>query len=617
MGSLTVRQEVNVPFSRTVLRLVAYACVCFLLLGFRPDTAAFAQGDVSVTAKVDKNVVSSDDQVKLTITVGGQFQQLDEPQLPPLNEFEIVGRSRSSQFSMVNGVVTSVTTFSYQLQPTGPYGTYTIAPIVVQVNGSPYYTAAIRVEIAEGTAPYHDPEPPNRPPQDGAATSDDSALPAPDGLTGQNLFVEADVNNASPSVGQQIVYRFRFFQAANLPTQPRLEWPLFSGFWTESLQPNNIYEQDAAGRRYHVTEVRKALFPIDAGRATIEPTRLTIPGDPFTHAIELEANTVDVDVQPLPNDVPDSFSGAVGHFEMDASVMPNQARVGEPVTLVVRVTGRGNLKRVPDPTTALETKMPEWSVYEAQIITTVAQDGDTIVGEKIFERLLVPRDAGELVIPAIQLAYFDPISGEYRATGTAPIVVRVAPGGSGAHPVPHSNSNQEEDALDSDTRPIKVAPPSLVTNPTLIIEQPVYWFVWLLPLLAMTIALICWHRRRRRASDAIFSRMPPAGLAHKRLAQARELARDGEDAAYAAVSSAVTDYLGDVLDRPSAGLTHDSIQQALSSRRAPAKLIQSTLVCLDWADSGRFSPAAAKDVHELIDHAFSVIDELDATLLKR
>jgi hypothetical protein len=618
MGSLTACQEANVPLTRMVLRLVAYACGCILLLAFRPDTSAFAQGEVSVTAKVDKNVVSPDEQIKLTITIAGQFQQLDEPRLPPLNEFEIVSRSRSSQFSMVNGVVTSLTAFSYQLQPTGPSGSYTIEPIVIPVNGSPYHTAPIRIEISEGTAPYRDPEPPNGQTQSEATTSDNDALPAPDGLTGQDLFVEADVDSASPSVGQQIIYRFRFYQATNLHDQPRLEWPSFSGFWTESLKPNNIYEQDAAGRRYRVTEVRKALFPLDAGRATIEPTRLTIPGDPFTRATELESKTVDVDVRPLPNGAPDNFYGAVGQFDLKASVEPDQARVDEPVTLVVRVTGSGNLTLVPDPTAAIEIEVPEWRVYEPQITTNVAQDGDTIGGEKEFERLLVPRNVGELIIPAFHLAYFEPKSGEYRSVGTAPFAVRVAPGDSGAHPDPDSNSRQEIDAPDSDIHHIKVAPPSLITDHTLIIEQPVYWLVWTLPLLAMISVWVSKHRRQRRASDPAFARVRDAGpLARKRLTQASKLACDDEDAAYAAISRAVTDYLGDVLDRPSAGLTHDSIQHALSSRRAPAELVERTLLCLNLADSGRFGPAAGKDAHELIDYADSVIDELDETLPKR
>jgi hypothetical protein len=282
------------------------------------------------------------------------------------------------------------------------------------------------------------------------------------------------------------------------------------------------------------------------------------------------------------------------------------------------VTGSGNLTLVPDPTAAIEIEMPEWRVYEPQITTNVTQDGDTIGGEKVFERLLVPRNAGELIIPAFHLTYFDPKAGEYRSAGTAPLTVRVAPGDSGAHPVPDSNFKQEIDVLGTDIRHIKVAPPSLITDRTLIIEQPVYWLVWTLPLLAMISVWVSKHRRQRRASDAAFARARDAGpLAHKRLAQARKLARDDEDVAFAAISRAITDYLGDVLDRSSAGLTHDSIQHALSSRRAPAELVERTLVCLDWADSGRFSPeAAGKDAHELIDYADSVIDELE-TLPKR
>ncbi len=603
------------------LRLSAFICVLFLLA-----PSALAQGGVSVRAEADRTAISTDDLLTLTVSVAGDFQQLGEPQLPLMGGFNVVGSSRSSQFSMVNGVVTARAVFTYQLQPTGP-GTFTIEPITILVNGTPYQTDPIAVQVTQpggqGAAPT--PTVPEPAPGQGPAAA------APGGLVGQDLYVEADVDNPTPVVGQQIIYRFRFYQAVNLFNQPQLTWPTFSGFWTENLSPNNVYEQAAGGRRYRVTEVRRALFPTAAGAVTIEPARLTIPGDLFSGDILLQTEPVSVDVQPLPPGAPAGFAGAVGQFEIEAWVEPTEIRVNEPVTLFVRVSGKGNLSTLPDLTEGIEPLLPDWRVYDPQTTTDVGQDGDTIRGEKRIERLLVPKVEGALSIPSFLLTYFDPQAGAYRQIETEPLVVQVAPGENVAPgPALPGSDKQEITLLASDIRHIKAAPPALATGRTPLLGQPLYWLGWVVPPLA-AVGAWTWERRRRRlSSDVAYARALRAQrLARQRLAQARKQARadhvphcrdtpvsgwravPGEDAAYATVARALTDYLGDKFNLPAAGLTRDAIASRLSPL-ASRPLVDRVLACLDWADSGRFAPAAAgRDVGELVTTAEALITELE------
>jgi len=583
---------------------------------------ASAQGGVRVTAEVDRTAVSTDDSLTLTLSVAGDFQQLGEPQLPLLAGFNLVGSSRSSQFSMVNGVVSARTVFTYQLQPTGP-GEFTIDPIRIQVNGSPYQTDPITVQVVQGAAPTVTPAPPV-----------EGQNPAPGGLTGQDLYVEADVDNPAPFVGQQIIYRFRFYQGVNLFNQPGLDWPSFSGFWTEDLSPNNVYEQIAGGRRYRVTEVRRALFPTAAGAITIEPSSLTIPGDFFSRDVGLETQPVGVDVQPLPDGAPDGFTGAVGQLTLAASVEPTKARVNEPVTLRVRVAGTGNLATLPDPTAALVPALTDWRVYDPQTTTNVGQDGDgdTIRGEKQFERLLVPKTGGELTIPPFTLVFFDPVAGEYRQINTEALVVRVAPGDAVAPaPLPNGENKRDVTLLGSDIRHIKAAPSSLATRRTALLEQPGYWLGWLAPFLVLA-GVWAWDRRRQRlAGDVALARAQRARrMARKHLAQARKgfVARGSaeappkpaqpngdENAVYAAVARALTEYVADKLNLPAAGLTRAAIRETLTAQAVPGALVDQTLACLDWADSGRFAPTAAgRKASELVSEAEKVIGALEQTI---
>ena len=421
------------------LRLSAFICVLFTLA-----SPALAQGNINFTAEVDRTAISSDDQLTLTLTVSGDYQQASQPQLPMLSGFNVVSSSQSSQFSMINGVTSMRVIFTYRLQPTGP-GAFTIDPITIQIDGSTYQTDPITVQVTQGAAPTQTPAAP--------AAGQTPAAPAPNELAGQDVYVKADVDDPAPFVGQQIVYRFRFYQAVNLSTQPQLNWPTFSGFWTQDLTPNNVYEQIAAERRYRVTEVRRALFATAAGQVVIEPSTLIIPGGLFSRDVTLNTAPVVVNVQPLPEGAPEDSSGVVGQFDILAWVEPAETRVNEPLTLFVRVSGVGNVTAVPDPTEGVESALSDWRVYDPQTTTNVSQDGDAIRGDKLFARLLLPRTEGELTIPSFALAYFDPQAGEYRRVETGPLVIPVAPGESiGPGPLPLGDGKQDVTLLAGDIR---------------------------------------------------------------------------------------------------------------------------------------------------------------------
>lgn len=587
-------------------RLAAFIFILLIL-----TSPVLAQESISVSAEVDRATISTDDLLTLTLTVAGDYQQLGEPQLSLMSGFNIIGSSRSSQFSMVNGAVTARTIFTYRLEPSGP-GTYTIDRLTISVNGSSYQTDPITVEVVQGAAPTPTPDAVFQPP-DG-----ESPVPTISGdLAGQDLYVEADVDKPRPFLGQQIIYRFRFYQAVNLFSQPRLEWPAFGGFWTEDLTPNKVYEQDIAGRLYRVTEVRQALFPTVAGQTTIQTTTLTIPGDFFSRDVVLKTEPVLVDVQQLPDNAPDGFLGAVGQFKITARAEPIEARVNEPVTLFVRIWGAGNLATLPDPTEEVQRLLPNWRVYDPQTTTNVSQEDDAIRGEKLFERLLVPRTEGGLEIPSFGLVYFDPGDGAYHRVATEPLLINVAPG-ENVTPALTANRNDKKDItlLGSDIRHIKPAPPSLAMHRRPLLEQPGYWLGWFLPPLAVAGAWI-WERRRRRLfSDLAYARAQRARrLARKRFGQARKQTRQDENAAYAIVARALTTFLGDKFNLPSAGLTRDSIRQALVAQNVPDDLIERSLSCLDWADSGRFAPVAAgRSADELVDAAEAIVEELERTL---
>lgn len=579
------------------------------LLGgfFVTGAPVHAQDDITFSASLDRETLSSDQMLNLELTLAGTFTNADRPDLTALTDFVVVGSSQSSQFSMVNSKTSSQIVFSYRLQPAA-IGVLTIPPISIQVAGQTYQTQALNVEVTQGSAPVSQTPGQGAPPE----------AVEPASLVGQDLFVEAGVDNPTPFVGQQLVYTFRFYQAVNVSGRPSLDWPEFTGFLGYDLTPNNQYYQTVGGREYLVTEVRRALFPTAPGQVTLGPAALVVPGDFFNNGFQMETDSLVVDVQALPQGAPESFSGAVGQFAIESWVEPVQTRANEPLALFVRVSGAGNLDVLADPTAALLADLPGWRVYDPQVSTDLRQDGDFMQGEKVFERLLVPKTEGSLTIPAFELSYFDPQSLSYQQVQTAPLDVAVALGEEEApSAVIIGNDKQEVVLLGNDIRHIKPAPPALMPLRTSLVQRPAYWLGWCMGGLAVLGAWFWERRQHTLLHNVAYARLLRARkMARRRLSDARKLIATDEDAAYSAVAQALHHYLGDKFNLPAAGLTRDVMRETLYAQSVDGALLERLLAGLDWADSGRFAPVAAgRGAEALVQEAEAIVTALEGVLL--
>ena len=233
------------------------------------------------------------------------------------------------------------------------------------MNGQTFSTEPIVVHVVQGTgAPGTGAPASGQPVQPQSQSSPPPVQPAPPAaeLRGQDLFVEAEVDNPRPYVGEQVVYTFRFYRAVNLAGQPQYEAPSFQGFWSEHETEQSDYRVQAAGRVYQVTEVRTILFPSVVGPVTVEPASLTMPGSLFRRGSTLQTQPIALDVQPLPPTAPEGFNGAVGQFTLTGTVDATESKVNEPLTWQVTLSGRGNLNAMPDP---VWPEMPGWREFES------------------------------------------------------------------------------------------------------------------------------------------------------------------------------------------------------------------------------------------------------------
>src|SRR5262249_26014080 len=115
-----------------------------------------------------------------------------------------------------------------------------------------------------------------------------------------------------------------------------------------------------------------------------------------------------IEVMPLPEQgKPNSFTGGVGDFNLTAAVDKYDVRANEAVTLTLKVEGRGNLAAIGEP----KAKWPEnVELYDSKGVAKSSSGG---VGQKVFEFLLIPRAPGKVMLPALEMSFFDPAKGAY------------------------------------------------------------------------------------------------------------------------------------------------------------------------------------------------------------
>ena len=576
--------------------------ITLILLLLLSVSVSYAQSQNPLTVTVDRASLSTDEFLTLTVTLDAAVSNPPNPTVPALEGFNIVGSSSSSQISIINGAMTSQQSYSYRLQPYQA-GALVIEPVTVTMGGQTFSTEPITVQVSQGTG---------QPQAASPRVVQGEPAPAPTELTGQDFFVEAEVDTPSPYLGQAVLYTFRFYQAANLFGQPNYEAPAFTGFWGEPQPEQSQYQVQVAGRTYKVTELKTTLFPTLVGDVTIEPAHLTIPGGFFQRDTALQTQPVEIAVKPLPANAPDGFNGAVGQgFEITAEADTTTGKVNEPITLNITLTGQGNLNNLPDP---VWPEMAEWRVFESQAMINTAAQAGAVQGSRVYERLLVPETAGEFTIPAIDYTYFDPTEGKYHTIATAPIPVSIEPG-SGPAPASFSANNETPTTTIppvNEVRHIKPAPALLNLSRQPLTSQPWYWLAWGIPLAAL-VGNGVWQRREQywQRNGAVIRSSQARNKAKKTLAQAQK-----QPDLYAAAHQVLSVYLSDKLNQPVVGLTRQALANLLTEREVTSNLLERLEDCLDRSELGRFALEANTPAHAtaLLNEVDGLVDELDKVL---
>ena len=388
---------------------------------------AWAEDEVTFTASAP-DAVAVGDQFRLSYTIN--TQKVKDFRAPSIQGFDVLmGPSRSTNVSIINGNRSESITFTYILMATKE-GEYTIAGATASAKGNQIISNSVKIKVlpADQTSNTGGGGAQGR--ASGRSSSGTS-------ISSNDLFITSTLSKTNVYEQEALLLTYKIYTVVDLRGFENVKLPDFKGFHSQEVElPANRRWglEHYKGRNYHSTIYRQfVLFPQQAGKLTIDPARFDASvsivqevDDPFEAFFNGGANSFQVrktlttpkltiDVKALPSGKPAGYSGGVGTFNISSSINSTQVKTNDAITVKVVISGTGNLKLVAEP----EIKFPEdFEVYDPKVDNQFRLTSSGLSGNKVIEYLAIPRNAGTYKIPPVQFSYFDIKTQSYKTLST-------------------------------------------------------------------------------------------------------------------------------------------------------------------------------------------------------
>jgi hypothetical protein len=528
--------------------------------------------------------------------------------------------SSSQSIRIVNGVRTeeshSTIVYRYEVTPSRP-GDQVVEPFDFKLDGSTYHFEGGVIHVTR-QAPG-------------------------------NQFAALRVTTDRPFYypGQSVKLRVEIQLARSLASTPALDLPGFDGV-TGVLAPNlvpppgnepvavNVNGKEAVpfarevrtdenGKQALVLSFVRELTPLGEGHYDLGSARLRAViatrtergffGDAVaaeTMRVVLSSPPLTLDVRPLPSEGrPACFSGAVGRFSLHVDVSPLTAKVGDPVTLTMRIAGEGSLGTASAPALAVDGG---WKAYDSRS----EADPEPHYGQgpawKTFYRTLVPRTAGDLGIPRAKFGYFDPEAGKFVTLEGPAFTAKVTAGSVESTGVTGPSEPGPADGVRVVGRDI--FPPIVDAGRLVKTTASTTLLTWLLTAFAVPpfffgLALLTTRRRERHRCDPRRRAFADASRGVERALGHAKAGIDTADARpfHEAVAAALSSYVGAKLGVPALAVEPAGARRELVAVGVDPATAAELAGLLEVCDLGRFAAlsVAPSERRATLDRARAVV----------
>ena len=503
----------------------------------------------ALTAKVDRTVLDSNETLRAELRYDGQVFA-GEPDFEPLTkDFEVLSNRRQQNYSNVNGKTESYTAWTLELRPKRA-GILLIPSLTFKKEVSNAVELRVR-----------------------AAPTNSSANPGT-----QPIYTETTVDTNTPYVGQQVILTHRLYTSVQLRDFSLSELTI------DKAELHRLgdtqYQKVINGRNYLVLEVKYAIFPQAKGTLIIPSLRFAAyevnnrsqfgvfnnRGNQIIR--DTESKVLEVNALPSQASIDGWMPSTSVTMEQRWSGDIDSVTVGEPVTRTITIRAEG--LSAAQITPLQEPQGDNYRGYpdQPQLDEIITPNG--LAATRIESLALVPNKPGEIVLPAVQLVWWDTNSNQPRIASLSPITLQVSPSSNIDATANGSNvmqmTNDAMTTLATDALKPKV---SFMTNLSLSINA-----------LLITLIIVLLMRRKRESSAAR-SQQPSLSLDSARLnlkQQLRAIESEAKDENLMAMRDAILRWgkilfaenppstlksLGDLLGNPSISQLFAQLDQQL------------------------------------------------------
>jgi len=538
------------------------ACLLLLLFTLMPAFQP-AAAEVSVTLNLDPREATLSDSIELQVRVSGVKRGDAPPEIEGLEPFHVTPGGSASRVEIINGRYNSFMDYTYYLQPTQK-GVFRVGPAEIKVDGKTFISNVATLKVMAG----------------GDASGSEKGP----------VFLTATLGDQKAYVEQQVPYTLKLYLRTNV-SDISLDLPETSELTFRQLEKPKEYQGVYDGASYRILEVAYGVMPLKPGRFQIPSARMGLTvysartrpprglfDDPFFggalrtgRPLTVSSEPLSLEALPFPEkEKPADFSGLVGRFTIENTLSGVKVHAGDSVTLTVRLSGEGNVNRLPD------LKMPlldHLKTYADEPVFETRAGAQGLTGSKTMKWALVPDVAGDYTIPPFTISYFDPKAGTYQTKETQALVLKVLPGeketlvtsprGEKSDEKQHP-AKQEVKEIGHDILPIYTSVSGVkndgwASSKTMGPGNLLCWAILLAPFMAYGVVFL-GLRLSRKSDQAIYAQRA------RKASQIflRECRRDDKDAG--GMINAVRDYINDRFHLSLGSLTPADVPKLLGSK---------------------------------------------------
>ncbi|NIJ85714.1 hypothetical protein FHY35_002738 [Xanthomonas arboricola] len=432
-------------------------------------------------AWLDRDSANAGDVVMLNIETD---QRGVDPDYTPLrNDFALGAKSANQQMQVINGSVTVRALFGVVLTPrkSGEL-------IVPAIRVGNERTEPLRLQVGASASD--------------AGSSASGAAAAAQG--NEDAFVQTQVDDPQPYVQQSVGVVVRLYFATQLASgELDLEAP--DGASLQRIGDDVSSVKVLNNRQYNVVERRYLLVPERSGRLVLPSARFngrSVGGffdDYFGRGngeLSARSASIPLQVRAQPANTPQPWL-PLRSLQLRYTTTPQRATAGEAAQLVVEASARGA-------TQAQFPELPTPSVPDAQVFAEPPQYEERFVDGSPQLRLtrrysIVPNRAGPLVVPGLQVAWWD-VGAAAAKTAALPDLTLDVAAGSGAFAAPAPAPTPAASPSPDNAAPTAAAG-TLSLQQAAATQRPWGWIAAAIGFALLWIATLVWALLRRRGGS--------------------------------------------------------------------------------------------------------------------